>query len=271
MTARHVVVTGGASGIGKGTARRFASAGDIVTLVDFRADALATALAEVEAEGALRPGTIVSDLRDPHAAESVVADAWARAPIDVLVSAAGVYPATPFLELDAEIWDSVLDLNLRAPVLLTVALARRAIAEARKPVVVNIGSGAALRARPGAAPYSTSKAGLEMATRASALELGPHGIRVNAVSPGFVAVASEVNRVTEEYASAVSPNPLGRVGEPDDIARAVFWLASDDASWVTGTVLRVDGGSSTGALGLPLSWPSPGEDTTRITGAERNA
>jgi NAD(P)-dependent dehydrogenase (short-subunit alcohol dehydrogenase family) len=212
-------------------------------------------------------GTIEADLRDADAPARVIGDAWAAAPIDVLVNAAGVYPATPFLELDAVTWDSVLDLNLRAPLLTTVELGKRAITAGRKPVVVNISSGAALRARPGAAPYSTSKAALEMATRAAALELGPHGIRVNAVSPGFVAVGSDVNRVTDEYASAVSPNPLGRVGEPDDIARAVFWIAADDANWVTGTVLRVDGGSSTGAMGLPLSWPkTPNENDTSATG-----
>ena len=132
--------------------------------------------------------------------------------------------------------------------LATVALARRAIAAGRRASVVNISSGAALRARPGAAPYSTSKAALEMATRASALELGQHGIRVNAVAPGFVTVDSDANPVTDEYAAAVGGNPLGRRGEPDDIARAVVWIAGDEAEWITGEMLRVDGGSSTGAL-----------------------
>jgi NAD(P)-dependent dehydrogenase (short-subunit alcohol dehydrogenase family) len=93
-----------------------------------------------------------------------------------------------------------------------------------------------------------------MATRASALELGPLGIRVNAVAPGFVTVDSEANPVTEEYAAAVSPNPLGRRGRPDDIANAVLWLCSDAAEWITGEVLRVDGGASTGAMNLPLHW-----------------
>src|SRR5699024_5219569 len=93
------------------------------------------------------------------------------------------------------------------------------------PAIVNISSGAALRARPGAAPYSTSKAAIEMLTRASALELGEFGIRVNAVAPGFVVVDSELNRLTDEYVDAVSVNPLGRKGRPDDIARAALWLA----------------------------------------------
>ncbi|TCK62893.1 SDR family oxidoreductase [Curtobacterium sp. PhB136] len=248
---RHVLVTGAASGIGLAVAQRFASLGDRLTLVDHRADALAAAAGSI---GPTPVGTVVADLRDPDAPTRAVSTAWEQAPVDVLVNAAGVYPATPFLELDAATWDSVQDVNVRAPLLATVALAQLATAAGRTPTVVNITSGAALRARPGAAPYSTSKAALEMVTRASALELGAAGIRVNAVSPGFVVVDSAVNRVSDEYAAAVSPNPLGRPGEPSDIAKAVVWLADPEQSgWVTGTVLRVDGGSSTGAHTLPLS------------------
>jgi NAD(P)-dependent dehydrogenase (short-subunit alcohol dehydrogenase family) len=129
------------------------------------------------------------------------------------------------------------------------------VAASRPASVVNISSGAALRARPGGGPYASSKAALEMATRAAALELGPHGIRVNAVSPGFVAVGSECNPVAPEYAAAVSANPLGRPGTPADIARAVCWIAGENASWITGEILRVDGGSGTGAGHLPRLWP----------------
>ena len=148
----------------------------------------------------------------------------------------------------------MLSVNTRAPVMTTVALGRRAVAASRPACVVNLASGAALRARPGAAHYATSKAALEMATRACALELGPHGIRVNAVSPGFVRVDSEVNPITDAYAEAVSPNPLGTPGHPDDVAGAVHYLASPAARWITGTVLRVDGGSSAGNGTLPVHW-----------------
>jgi len=270
--SRHVVITGAASGIGLQTAVRFAEAGDTVTLVDVRPAELAAAATTVTG-AAGRAGstpsapvaTIAADLRDPDGPDRVVAEAWATAPVDILVNAAGVYPSTPFLDLDAATWDAVQAVNLRAPLLATVALARAAVREGRPASVVNVSSGAALRARPGAAPYSTSKAALEMATKASALELGPHRIRVNAVAPGFVVVGSTVNPVSAEYAAQVSANPLGRPGTPDDIARAVFWIAGQDAEWVTGTVLRVDGGSSTGAHTLPLSW-GPDHDLE-----ERNA
>lgn len=249
---RHVVITGAAGGIGAQIARRFAAAGSILTLVDVRAEQLAAIAAELG-----DANTMTADLRDPDAVDGLVRDAWQFAPVDVWVNAAGIYPATPFLELTADTWDSVQALNVRAPLLITVGLARTAIAAGHKPVVINISSGAALRARPGAAPYSTSKSALEMVTRASALELGSYGIRVNAVSPGFVEVNSSANPVTDEYAAAVSANPLGRIGQPDDIARAVFWLAGDQAEWITGEVLRVDGGASTGALNLPLHWDKP--------------
>jgi NAD(P)-dependent dehydrogenase (short-subunit alcohol dehydrogenase family) len=175
--------------------------------------------------------------------------------VDVLVNAAGIWPATPLLEMTAQIWDHVLAINTRAPMLATVALARRAVAAGRPASVVNIASGAAIRARPGAAHYSTSKAALEMLTRSCAIEFGSAGIRVNAVSPGFVAGSSQdVNPITEEYAAAVSGNALGRIGQPADVAAAVFFLASDAASWTTGAVLRVDGGSSAGNSVLPVHW-----------------
>ncbi len=255
---RHVVVTGAGSGIGREIALAFARRGDALTVADLHADPLAeTASLALEA-GAPTCATKTVDLREEDAPDDLISGAWATAPVDVLVSSAGVYPATPFLDLDARTWDRVLDVNTRAPVLLTVALARHAIASGRPAGVVNISSGAALRARPGAAPYSTSKAALEAATRASALELGRHGIRVNAVSPGFVTVDSRVNPVTEEYADAVGDTPLGRRGTPADIARAVVWLAGEEAEWITGEVLRVDGGSSTGAWHLPQHWAATG-------------
>lgn len=256
-TPTHVVVTGGAGGIGVGIATVFARKGAIVTLIDYRAEALFEASSRIRADA---PGAvvnaIVADLTSATDPGEAIADAWKTSgPIDVLVNGAGIYPSTPLLDLTAEIWDAIQDVNVRSAVLTTVAFARLAKAADRTGSVVNITSGAALRARTAAAPYSTSKAALEMWTKASALELGPLGIRVNAVSPGFVAVQSPVNPYEEKYRQGADQNPLGRDGTPEDIGEAAYWVASDAAGWVTGTIIRVDGGSSTGNSGLPRSWP----------------
>lgn len=239
--SRHVLVTGAAGGIGAAIATAFTALGDRVTGLD------------------ARPGDgiqVVSDLAGDDLSARWREVTAEHGPVEVLVNAAGIYPATPLLAVDSAIWDRVQQVNVRAPLLLTTAYARDAIAAGRGGTVVNISSGAALRARPGATPYCTSKAALEMVTRGCAVELAEHGIRVNAVAPGFVTVDSAVNPVTPTYADAVSRNPLGRKGEPHEIAAAVVWLASDAAGFVTGEILRVDGGAAAGTTDLPLHAPA---------------
>ena len=253
MTQRHVLVTGAAGGIGRACAESFADAGDRVTGVDARPDELADAMATLARRHGVETHALTADLGSPNCA-SVVQEAVARSgPVEVLINAAGIYPATPLVEMTAEAWDRVQQVNVRAPVLLTVAVA----GQRHLPCsVVNISSGAATRARPGAAHYCTSKAALEMATKACAVELAAAGVRVNAVAPGFVEVNSPVNPVTEDYVAAASSNPLGRVGRPAAIAAAAFWLASDAASFTTGAILRVDGGATAGTTDLPTHFPT---------------
>jgi len=246
-----VLITGAAGGIGGAIAASFGADGWQVTGVDVRADDLAVSMAGLPSGCGM---SYPADLADPKMPEVIVNAAWSRGPLDHLVNAAALYPAMPFLDMEAWLWDRVQAVNVRAPMLLIRAFARRVIHAGRSGSVVNISSGAALRARPGAAHYCTSKAAMEMLTKAAAVELGSAGVRVNAVSPGFVSVQSVANPITEDYATAVSVNPLGRRGEPNDIAAAVRWLVSDEASWITGAVLRVDGGAAAGTTALPLHW-----------------
>jgi 3-oxoacyl-[acyl-carrier protein] reductase len=253
---QHIVITGAASGLGLQTALRFATEGARLTMVDFASDRLADAAERVRTQGASRVDVIVADLRDPERPAEVIDEAWTNAPIDVLVNSAGIYPSALLIDVTAESWDAVQNINVRAPLLLTTALARRVRDQGRTAAVVNIASTVTMRTRPGAGAYTVSKSAVETLTRSAALELGQSGLRVNAVSPGFVAVDSAVNPVTEEYSAAVSTNPLGRPGTPADVAEAIFWLAGPHASWVTGSVLRVDGGSSAGSPSMPLSWPT---------------
>ncbi|MEV6397148.1 SDR family oxidoreductase [Streptomyces sp. NPDC051907] len=252
---RHVLVTGAAGGIGAAIAEEFAVAGAVLTFADRDPDALDRLVARFD-DTPCRALGLTADLSDTEAPAELVRRAWAaQGPVDVLVNAAGVYPSLDMADVDATAWDRLFAVNLRAPVLATAAFARLAVEHGRGGAVVNISSGSALRARPGGGPYASSKAALETATRAAALELGAHGIRVNAVSPGFVPVDSACNPVSEEYAAAIGANPLGRAGTPEDVARAVRWIAGEDAAWITGEILRVDGGSSAGALHLPRIWP----------------
>ncbi|MGH3495620.1 MAG: SDR family NAD(P)-dependent oxidoreductase, partial [Sciscionella sp.] len=165
----NVLVTGAGSGIGAAAAAWFAAEGWSVTGVDIRETQLQRALAGLSGT----TEAVVADLADPRAPEQVVRDSWARTgPLDVIVNAAGIYPARGYLDLDVDIWDQVQAVNVRAPMLTTRVFGELCIAAGRTGSVVNISSGAALRARHGAAHYCTSKAALEMLTKSAAVELG---------------------------------------------------------------------------------------------------
>jgi NAD(P)-dependent dehydrogenase (short-subunit alcohol dehydrogenase family) len=249
MDGRVVFVTGAAGGLGRAIVQLLLAEGAGVALADL------SGVDEARAELGGRTVAIDLDVRDETAVEAAVEEAWSSlGPVDALVNCAGIYPSHPVLEMPVEAWDGVLDTNLKGPFLCSRAVARRWVAAGRGGHIVNITSGAALRARPGAAHYCTSKAGLEMLTRALALELAPHRIHVNAVSPGFFDVSRGATRVSRAYADAlVRTIPWGEAGHPRDIAEAVLFLCSDAAAYVTGASLRVDGGYSTGTNALPLS------------------
>jgi meso-butanediol dehydrogenase/(S,S)-butanediol dehydrogenase/diacetyl reductase len=230
MSGRRALVTGGASGIGAATAELLRERGAEVVTVD------------------LAGGDMTADVRDPAAIESAVDAAAARlgGPPDLLVSAAGVYRIQPLTELDAEGWDDVLHVNLRGVFLTGRAVARRLIDAGVPGAVVNLASTAALEGggdEP-SAHYNASKAGVVALTRQMAIEWAPHGIRVNCVCPGVI--DTPMLRVMDDPQAGAAwvreAVPLARLGTAAEVARVIGFLLSDDASYVTGAALPIDGG-----------------------------
>jgi 3-oxoacyl-[acyl-carrier protein] reductase len=239
-----VLVTGAQRGIGRAIAIRFAEAGADVAL-NFLDDEAATksAAAEIVALGR-RAATIGADIRQPEEARRLVAGAErALGPLDVLVNNAGIFPRASFLDLTEEMWDAVLDTNLKATFVCGQEVARRMVAAGRPGVIVNISSGAPYRGSMRATAYMASKLGIVGLTRGMARELAPHGIRVNAIAPGITNTAMPRLGNTEEALAALGrSNPTGRLAEPEDIADVVVFLATEAARHVVGQLIHVNGG-----------------------------
>jgi len=241
---KKVLVTGAQRGIGRAIAIRFAQAGADVAL-NYLDDKVGveSAAAEITKLGR-RAATLAADIARPDEARRLVADAErALGPIDVLVNNAAIFPRSPFLELTEQTWDAVLDTNLKATFVCAQEAARRMVAAKRPGVIVNISSGAPYRGSTRATAYMASKLGMVGLTRGMARELAPHSIRVNAVAPGVTNTAMPRLGNTEEALAAFArANPTGRLAEPDDIADVVVFLATDDARYVVGQLIHVNGG-----------------------------
>lgn len=243
---KHVIVTGALGVVGRWLAEGFGKAGAKLCLTDMDQSALDAFAAQVGASGSFGQAC---DLRDATAIDALVAEVgkrWGAA--DVLINNAGVYPSGFLLDTDAEQWDRILDINLRAVHLLTRGIATQMIGAGRKGSVINISSGAARKMRLTAAPYSLSKTALDRLTKGYGLELARYGIRVNALEPGFAA-GSTASPLPEEHIRRVTASmPLGRASTPSDVVPAAMYLASEAASFVTGATLTVDGGNSIGSM-----------------------
>jgi len=244
FSGRTAVITGAAGVIGRWLAQAFAAEGVTLCLCDLEAarlDDLAASLAGAHL-------TFAGDLTDDGDIDRLVAlvtERWG-AP-DILINNAAVYPSGWLLDIDPAEWDRILDLNLRAPFVLTRAVARAMVAAGRGGVVLNISSGAARKMRTTVVPYCVSKTALDRLTKGFALELAEYGIRVNALEPGF-APGSTVSPLSEAHVAATTAAiPLGRPTGPHDAAAAALYLCSSAASYVTGATLTVDGGNSIGS------------------------
>jgi NAD(P)-dependent dehydrogenase (short-subunit alcohol dehydrogenase family) len=244
LTGRVAILTGASRGIGQAIAAGLAAAGATV-VVGFRTDPAAAK--RVAATVVARGGTaeaVPLDVTDADQADRVVADVARRhGRIDVLVNNAGILPRASFLDVELEEWEAVLRTNLTGAFILS-QLAGRVMAEQGSGSIVTVSSTNERVANAGCAAYAASKGGLRMLTRQMAVELGPLGIRANAVAPGMVETDLNVRQRTDSSfgKDALDRIPIGRFATADDVAEAVCFLASDKAAAVNGVTLFVDGG-----------------------------
>ncbi len=230
-------MTGASRGIGAAVARELASAGARVA-VNYRASAEAAESLAGEIGGV----AIGGDVGDREAASAVIERAEEElGDLDILVNNAGVTRDTLLARMSDEDWDTVLATNLSGAFYTCRAVARKMLRR-RSGAIVNMTSYVGLHGNPGQANYAATKAGLVGFTKALAKELGSRGVRVNAVAPGYITtdITSGLSDEIREF--LLSATPLGRLGEPEDVARAVRFLCSDEAGFITGEVLLVDGG-----------------------------
>jgi NAD(P)-dependent dehydrogenase (short-subunit alcohol dehydrogenase family) len=238
-----VVVTGAGSGIGRVMAMRFAAEGALAAVVDWHGDRAGMVAAEI-AEAGGRALALTADVSAGAEVALTVDQVHSRlGPVDVLVNNAAIADGDDVLAMDEPTWDRDVGVVLRSVFLCTRAVLPSMIAR-RGGAIVNIASVNGLSAL-GNEAYSAAKAGVINLTMGIAVRYGAHGVRCNAIAPGTVRTPVWQERIERDpvvFERLVKWYPLGRVGEPDDIANAALFLASDDASWITGAVLRVDGG-----------------------------
>lgn len=245
-----VLVTGAGRGIGKGIALAFGEQGSTVVVNDVEPDLAATTVSEIVTSGS-HAEVELADVGDPVAGRAVVANILERhGRLDVLVANAGINPVSPFLDLPQETWERMQRTNEWSLFHCGQPAARHMVERGRGSIVV-IGSPACNETYEGQTHYAAAKAGLQMLAFGMAWELGPRGVRTNIVHPGWI--ETELNR---EYLwsepdlrdRVVRQIPLRRTGLPEDVARAVVWLCTDEAAYVNGAALTVDGGLVVGRM-----------------------
>ena len=238
---RVALVTGASRGIGAAIAKRLASEGATVIAAARTADALEAVVSEIRAAGGNATATPL-DLADPASIEAAAkAAVAAHGEVHVLVNNAGVTEDNLILRMSRDAWDKVLATNLTGVFLLTQAIVKSMVRK-RYGRIVNVTSVVGLMGNAGQVNYAASKAGLIGLTKSVARELASRNVTCNAIAPGFVATAMTDKMTDEAKAKLTAGIPLERLGTPEDVAAAVAYLASEEASYITGTVLNVSGG-----------------------------
>ena len=249
FNGKVVLVTGGAGGLGGFLSQAFADAGAAVAVNYRSSEGPANQLVEEITASGEQAIAIQADVTDQgRVAQMIARIVETFGQLDVLVNNAGIYPLTPFLEMPAEEWDQVLDANLRSTFVVTQAAARKMAEQGWGGAVINIASIEGINPAPGHSHYNAAKGGVIMLTKSLAAELGQHGIRVNAVSPGLIWREGLDQDWPDGVARYKEASALNRLGLPEDIADACLFLASSAASWITGINLIVDGGVMTNQI-----------------------
>jgi 3-oxoacyl-[acyl-carrier protein] reductase len=242
LTGKSALVTGGARGIGKAICLSLARQGADVAFVDVgRPEVAEATVAEIKALGR-RALYIAADVTDPEACvKAVAATVAAFGKVDILVNNAGITRDDLIMRMPIEDWKKVLEVNLYGAFYM-IRAAIRPMLKARSGRIINMSSVSGQAGQAGQANYSSSKAGLIGLTKVTAKEVGSRGITCNAIAPGFVVteLTKDLNQEVQDY--FLKATPLGRFGTPEDIANAVTFLASDEAAFISGQVLAVDGG-----------------------------
>lgn len=244
LSGKIALVTGAGQGIGKGIVEVFAQEGADVVINDLKADERCEALAASVRELGRRAVVVQGDVSKREDITRMFEAAKELGPVDILVNNAGIETIVPFLELTDDQWEAVTSINLRGQWMAAQEFCRQAVAAGRPGAIVNIGSIQAARVLPGRTHYAPSKLAVEALTRNISAEVGANGIRINCVHPGLIdtPMIRWVLESPEILPAVVGQISLGRPGLPTEVGKAVAFLASDEASYITGQAIYVDGG-----------------------------
>ena len=241
---KRVLITGAARGIGRATAERFAAEGARLLLADRQAELLSETAGEIRTQHGAQVFIYVLDVSRKAEVEAMMVYTLTHlGGVDVLINNAGICREATLLEMSEEMWDETLDINLKGHFLVAQAVAREMV-KAGSGSIVNMSSTNGLAGEAGYAAYNASKGGVLLLTKTMALELGPLGIRVNCVAPGYIVtpMSTALDSANRMFTYARDKIPLARVARPEEVASVFAFLASDDASFINGEAIVIDGG-----------------------------